>query len=75
MGVMASQIISLTIFAQPFIQTQIKKIKAPRHWPLWGEVTATGDEDKNDCGMKYIGGNVYDNPIMKWGMGLVDIIR
>ena len=25
------------LFAQPFIQTQIKEnIKAPRHWPLWG---------------------------------------
>ena len=27
-------------FAQPFIQAQIKvNIKAPRHWPLWGEFT------------------------------------
>ena len=25
---------------QPFVQTQIKEnIKAPRHWPLWGEFT------------------------------------
>ena len=25
---------------QPFIETQIKEnIKAPRHWPLWGEFT------------------------------------
>ena len=29
---------------QPFIQTQIKEnIKAPRHWPLWGEFTGTGE--------------------------------
>ena len=35
MGVMASQITSLTIVSQPFIQAQIKKnIKALRHWPL-----------------------------------------
>ena len=35
MGAMASQIISLTIFTQPFIQEQIKEnIKAPRDWPL-----------------------------------------
>ena len=26
------------LFAQPFVQAQIKEnIKAPRHWPLWGE--------------------------------------
>ena len=26
------------MFAQPFVQAQIKEnIKAPRHWPLWGE--------------------------------------
>ena len=37
-GALASQITSLTIFTQPFIQTQIKEnIKAPRHWPLCGE--------------------------------------
>ena len=28
------------LFTQPFIQAQIKEnIKAPRHWPLWGEFT------------------------------------
>ena len=28
------------LFTQAFIQAQIKEnIKAPRHWPLWGEVT------------------------------------
>ena len=32
------------LFTQPFIQTQIKvNIKAPRHWPLCGEFTGTGD--------------------------------
>ena len=37
-GVIASQITSLTLFTQPFIPTQIKEdIKAPRHWPLCGE--------------------------------------
>ena len=40
MGAMASQITSLPIFIQLFIQVQIKeKIKAPRHWPLCGEFT------------------------------------
>ena len=35
MSAMASQIIGVT---QPFVQAQIKEnIKAPRHWPLWGE--------------------------------------
>ena len=28
------------LFVQPFVQVQIKEnIKAPRHWPLWGEFT------------------------------------
>ena len=32
------------MFTQPFIQTQIKEnIKAPRHWPLCGEFTGTGE--------------------------------
>ena len=32
------------LFTQPFIQTQIKEnIKAPRHWPLCGELTGTGE--------------------------------
>ena len=41
MGAMASQINSLTVvITEPFIQAQIKEnIKAPRHWPLWGEFT------------------------------------
>ena len=37
---MASQIRSLTII-QRFIEAWIKEnIKAPRHWPLWGELTS-----------------------------------
>ena len=47
MGTIASLITGLTIarlFTQPFIQTQIKEnIKAPRHWPLCGEFTGTGE--------------------------------
>ena len=32
------------MFTQTFIQTQIKEnIKAPRHWPLCGEFTGTGE--------------------------------
>ena len=28
------------VFAQPFVQALLKEnIKAPRHWPLWGEFT------------------------------------
>ena len=31
---------ALWLFTQPFIQAEIKEnIKAPRHWPLWGEFT------------------------------------
>ena len=41
MSVMVSQIISIT---QPFIQAQIKEnFKAPRHWPLSGNSTVTGE--------------------------------
>ena len=33
-------ITSLALFTQPFIQAQIKEnMKAPRHWPLCGELT------------------------------------
>ena len=35
---------ALRLFTQPFIQAQIKEIiKAPRHWPLCGEFTGTGE--------------------------------
>ena len=40
MGAMASQIISLTIV---YSGTDQINIKAPRHWPLWGEFTGTGE--------------------------------
>ena len=44
MTTMASQITSLTVFTQSFIRAQIKEnIKAPRHWPVCGEVTGTGE--------------------------------
>ena len=44
MTTMASQITSLTVVYSPFIQTQIKRnIQAPRHWPLCGEFTGTGE--------------------------------
>ena len=44
MGAIASQITSLAIVFSSFIQTQIKEnIKAPRHWPLCGEFTGTGE--------------------------------
>ena len=44
MTTIASQITSLTDVYSIFIQTQIKEnIKAPRHWPLCGEFTGTGE--------------------------------
>ena len=44
MGTIASQITSLTIVYSIVIQAQIKEnIKAPRHWPLCGEITGTGE--------------------------------
>ena len=40
MGAIASQITSLKIVYSTVIKTQIKEnIKAPRHWPLYGEFT------------------------------------
>ena len=40
MNPIESQITKSRLFAQLFIQTQIKEnIKAPRHWPLCGEFT------------------------------------
>ena len=44
MTTMASQITSLTVVYSIVYQAQIKEnIKAPRHWPLCGEFTGTGD--------------------------------
>ena len=44
------------LFTQPFDHTQIKEnIKAPRHWPLWGEFTGhrwiprTKDQYRGKC--------------------------
>ena len=43
MSAMASQI-TYWLFAQPFVQAQIKEnIKTPRHWPLWGKSPVTGE--------------------------------
>ena len=45
MSTMASQITSLTSGYSLVIQAQIKEnIKAPRHWPLCGELTALTGE-------------------------------
>ena len=42
MSAMASQITGVVIVYPTFVQAQIEEnIKAPRHWPLWGE--STGD--------------------------------
>ena len=47
MGAIASQItksLALRLFTKPFLQTQLKEnIKAPRHWPLWGTSSGTGE--------------------------------
>ena len=44
MGTIASQSPALRLFAPQFIQTLIKEnIKVPRHWPLCGEFTGTGE--------------------------------
>ena len=44
MGAIASQITSLTIVYSTVYSAQIKEnIKAPRHWPLCGKVTGTGE--------------------------------
>ena len=38
MSEIASRITDVLLFTQPFFQAQItENIKAPRHWPLWGE--------------------------------------
>ena len=42
MSATTSQITGVSIFAQPFVEAQVKdNIKAPYHWTLWGE--STGD--------------------------------
>ena len=53
MGTIASQSTSLT---QLLIQAQIKEnIKAPHHWPLFGEVTGTGEfPAQRDSNAEYV---------------------
>ena len=80
MSTMASQITCVFI-AQPFVQAQIKEsIKAPCHWPLWGEFTGGGGGG---------GGPVnfpqerpvtrkmfpFDDVIMDWSMPSVQVNR
>ena len=43
MSPMASHITAFPVFVQRVFEVEIKTIKAPRHWPLWGE--STGDHD------------------------------
>ena len=44
MGTIASQITSLTIvYSTVYSDADQKNIKAPRHWPLCGEFTGTGE--------------------------------
>ena len=67
MGAMASQITSLTIVYTADIQAQIKEnIKAPRHWPLWGEFT--GDLPRTNVTRKMFS---FDDIIMLCTDGFV----
>ena len=44
MGALRPKSPASRLFTQPFIQAEIKEnIKAPRHWPLCGEFTGTGE--------------------------------
>ena len=44
MGTMGLKSPASTLFTQPFSQAQIKEnIKAPRHWPLYGDFTGDGE--------------------------------
>ena len=42
MGAIASQITSLAIVYLT-VYSGWENIKAPRHWPLWGEITGPGE--------------------------------
>ena len=40
----------ICLFNWPFVQAQIKEnIKAPRHWPLWGEFTGDRSHGISAC--------------------------
>ena len=44
MGTFASQITSLTIvYSTVYSGADQRKIKSPRHWPLWGNSPGTGE--------------------------------
>ena len=60
MGAMASEITVFSLFAQPFVQTQIKEnTKAPRHWLLWGNPPVAG-------GFPYQGASNTENDSIWW---------
>ena len=66
---MASHITGVSMFAQPFIQAQIKEnIKDPHHWPLWRNSPVTGEfpsQRANNVRMFQ-----FDNVIMSWKISL-----
>ena len=69
MGAIASQITSLTIVYSIVIPTQFREnIKAPRHWPLCGEFTGTGEFPAQRASNAK-----FDDVIMVWwpGMGYI----
>ena len=65
MGAIASQTPVSRLFTQPFIQTQIKEnAKAPRHWPLCGEFTGTGESPAQMASNAEM--SPFDDVIMVW---------
>ena len=62
MGAMRLKSPASRLFAQPFIQLQIKEnIKAPRHWPLYGEFPAQMASNAENVSIWWCGG---------WGVGV-----
>ena len=62
MSEMASLITTSRLFAQTFVQAQIEEhIKAPCHWPLWGESTGVDCPHKGPVTRKML---PFDDVIM-----------
>ena len=55
------------LFAQPFVQTQIKEnSKASRHWPLWPVTGGFPSQRASNAENVFIWWSHHDDNVMKW---------
>ena len=56
------------LFTQPFVQAQIKEsIKAPRHWPLWGELPTQITNNAENVSIWWRHHEQFPPSLLGWG--------